>query len=103
MVADDNPASEGVPFFLSKADVPHRAMPMEAGEFYVFHPKVLHASMVRPGVGDDATRCSIALRVATTATKILPAAFSRTPSRSGCVLLAGVDHPGTNKLATWPT
>jgi hypothetical protein len=102
-VADESPESEGVPVFMPKPDMPRRAILMEACEFYVFHPEVLHASMVGPGVGESAIRRSIALRVATTATKILPEAFSRTPSRSGCVLLAGVNQPNMNKLATWPT
>lgn len=89
---------------------------LKAGEFYVFHSRLLHASiqgrrfsslMVRNRVArrwggirnklrsklthEDVIRYSIALRIATANTRILPAAFVESPSRNEVVLFAGKD------------
>ena len=75
---------------------------LEAGEFYVFHPRLLHTSVLRAGTSAAAApaRYSIALRVATADTPVLPAAFDGTPTRASCVLLAGRDR-GANALGSW--
>jgi non-heme Fe2+,alpha-ketoglutarate-dependent halogenase len=96
--------TEGVSFFTSPPEPPLLEMPLRAGQFYVFHPRLLHASIVRRAAGGDpvdVARCSIALRIATTGAKILPKAFANSPSRATCVLLSGADRSGTNPLGTW--
>jgi ectoine hydroxylase-related dioxygenase (phytanoyl-CoA dioxygenase family) len=91
-------------------------MRLRAGEFYVFHPGLLHASVQhRPATRPvawlrsasslldrgESVRYSIALRIATSGTKVLPAAFAESPTRASCVLLSGTDRAGTNPLGTW--
>ncbi|GAC1305167.1 MAG: hypothetical protein NVSMB10_08820 [Steroidobacteraceae bacterium] len=78
-------------------------MPLQAGEFYIFHPRLMHASCVRrrrPDTG-SLVRYSIALRIATPDMKVLPAAFTESPARASSVLLAGVNTFGHNRLGTW--
>jgi len=81
-----------------------REIRMRAGQFIVFHPMLLHASIVRPTetpTPGDATRYAISLRITTPSAKVLPAAFTRSPSRERCVLLSGTDSGGRNALGTW--
>ena len=83
-------------------------IPLAAGEYYVFHPRLLHASMLRPASGtardhdeDDSTRYSITLRIATVDVTVFPEAFLGTPTRAACVILAGADAGGRNRMAAW--
>jgi hypothetical protein len=101
-------------------------VPMMAGQFYVFHPRLLHASVrarwfrgaasersVIPRLkqrllsryeswsGRGSVRYSITLRIATPNTKVRPAAFAEVPARATAVLLAGTDPSGINRLGTW--
>ena len=82
-----------------------REIRMRAGQFFVFHPMLLHASIVRPNetpaTPEEATRYAISLRITTPSAKVLPAAFTRSPSRERCVLLSGTDSGGRNALGTW--
>lgn len=101
-------------------------MLMKAGQFYVFHPRLLHASVrarwsngareraLVPRLaqrvqaasevlsGKGLVRYSIALRIATPDTEVLPSAFVESPTRAASVLLAGIDAAGVNTLGTWP-
>jgi ectoine hydroxylase-related dioxygenase (phytanoyl-CoA dioxygenase family) len=81
------------------SDAPSQAVRLRVGEFYIFHPMLLHASVLRPSRQTSA-RMSVALRVTTPRTKVVPAAFDGTPSRDRCVLLSGRDS-GLNQLGTW--
>jgi len=108
----------------SNADV--RDVRMMAGQFYVFHPRLLHASVrarwfrgtadpksFAPRMkqrwlkkwetwsGQSAVRYSITLRIATPDTKVLPAAFVEAPTRATSVLFAGTDPCGINNLGPW--
>ena len=80
---------------------------LAAGEFYVFHPRLLHASMLRGSAdrgapdGDGSTRYSITLRIAAAGVKVLPAAFAGTPTRAACVVLSGSDAGGGNEIGSW--
>jgi hypothetical protein len=103
-------------------------VPMMAGEFFVFHPRLLHASAdarwfrgaaselslilrLRRRLlskyanwsGKRSVRYSITLRIATVDTKVLPAAFVEVPARATAVLLAGTDTAGINRLGAWAT
>ncbi|OLE96186.1 MAG: hypothetical protein AUG75_23475, partial [Cyanobacteria bacterium 13_1_20CM_4_61_6] len=94
-------------------------LPMMAGQFYVFHPRLLHASVRARwfrGTADPRSlmpwlkqrllskyerwsrqspiRYSITLRIATPDTKVLPAAFVEVPARATSVLFAGTDTSG---------
>ena len=75
------------------------ALPMllEPGEFFVFHPRLLHASRdvtepvdVRPVGGSQARpRIGLGLRIAGASNTVLPAAFAETlPRADRCVALA---------------
>jgi chlorinating enzyme len=99
---------------------------LKAGEFYVFHSRLLHASlqgrrlssmMVRNRIAgrwggirnklrskltrEDVIRYSIAMRIATANTRILPAAFVESPSRNDVVLFSGKDPGTVNRLGGW--
>jgi chlorinating enzyme len=93
-------------------------VPMKAGQYYVFHPRLVHGSgaarravlpfWLRTASGfanrvnrREALRCSIALRIATPDAKVLPEAFVESPTRAVCVLLSGTDRAGINPLGTW--
>lgn len=100
-------------------------LPMRAGEFFIFHPRLLHASvwsrtlrtagkrgfslrvarwsarMRGAMTADRSFRYSITLRITTPATEILPSAFEGIPSRASSVLLSGTDRFGLNELGTW--
>jgi hypothetical protein len=100
-------------------------MPMRAGEFFIFHPRLLHASVWSrtlrlaggPAFANNLARWSrsvaaaltprtslryaITLRIATPDTAILPAAFVRTPSRASPVVLSGTDAFGVNRVGGW--
>ena len=101
-------------------------MPLKAGEFYVFHSRLLHASlqgrrlssvMVRNRVAahwgriraklrrkltrEDVIRYSITMRIATPNTWILPTAFVESPARAEVVLFSGRDTCGVNGLGRW--
>src|SRR5262249_22631931 len=81
-------------------------VPLRAGEFYVFHPRLLHSSLLRSAgaaeVDDaDSVRLSITLRIATSAVKVLPSAFAGTPARAACVLLSGTSDGTRNPLGAW--
>jgi ectoine hydroxylase-related dioxygenase (phytanoyl-CoA dioxygenase family) len=90
-------------------------VPMKAGQYYIFHPRLVHGSgAARQAVlprwlraasalvnRREALRCSIALRVVTPDARVLPAAFVESPTRAACVLLAGSDRAGINPLGTW--
>jgi ectoine hydroxylase-related dioxygenase (phytanoyl-CoA dioxygenase family) len=90
-------------------------VPMKAGQFYIFHPRLVHGSgtarqAVLPFWLRTASRlldrrrvprCSIALRIVTPDAQVLPAAFVESPTRAACVLLSGVDGAGINPLGTW--
>lgn len=101
-------------------------VPMKAGEFVVFHPGLLHASVwsrtLRLGgrnvlarrfarwstslrarlTPDTSRRHAITLRIATPSTRILPEAFAWTPTRASSVLLSGADAFEHNRLGSWP-
>jgi phytanoyl-CoA dioxygenase PhyH len=99
---------------------------LKAGEFYVFHSRLLHASlqgrrlssmMVRNRIAgrwggirnrlhsklthENVIRYSIAMRIATANIQILPAAFVQSPSRNGVVLFSGRDPGTVNRLRPW--
>jgi hypothetical protein len=100
-------------------------LPMRAGEFFVFHPRLLHASVwarslrvgaSRPWVarlarwstkatarlsGERSVRWSLTLRIATPDTTIPDSAFSQSPSGAAAVLLSGTDARGINRLGSW--
>jgi hypothetical protein len=108
----------GVPPRVEVVDIP-----LKAGEFYVFHSRLLHASiqgrrlssvMVRNRIAvrwgrirnklrsklirEDVIRYSITMRIATANTRILPAAFVESPSRNDVVLLSGRDPCTVDRL-----
>jgi ectoine hydroxylase-related dioxygenase (phytanoyl-CoA dioxygenase family) len=98
-------------------------VPMKAGQYYIFHPRLVHGSgaaraAARQGAQQadppwwrrtasafvnrrESLRCSIALRIVTPDAKVLPAAFVESPTRAACVLLSGTDRAGINPLGTW--
>jgi hypothetical protein len=111
-------------------EVPYNAevrdVRMMAGQFYIFHPRLLHASVrarwfrgtadpksliprMKQGwlkqyenwFGQSSVRYSITLRIATPNTKVLSAAFIEVPTRATSVLFAGTDTFGINRLGTW--
>lgn len=71
-----------------------RRMTLAPGEFFIFHPSLLHASNLgAPDTQDDHTRIGVAVRVATPSVRVLPAAFGDVVNPSHrCVLLNGVDR-----------
>lgn len=101
---------------------------MTAGQFYVFHPRLLHASVrarwIRGARNEqslgprllqrtmlayetwrrkDPVRYSLTLRVATPETRVLPLAFQESPKRAGVVVLSGADTASINRLSRWAT
>ncbi len=126
MRAGTDGGAYGTPQWKIPAGAQTLDMPMKAGEFYVFQPGLLHASVrARWLRGEererswiprfkqrlhtaaerlsyrDSVRYSIALRIATPDTEVLPAAFAESPARATAVLLAGTDTGGINKLGKW--
>jgi len=66
-----------------------RPMLLEPGTFFVFHPRLLHASRdvttpddVRPKPGEGTLRIGLALRIAAADNTVLPAAFAETLPRA---------------------
>jgi chlorinating enzyme len=125
MRAGSDGGTYGTPRWRIPAGTQTLDMPMKAGQFYVFHPRLLHASVLRRRVRGEARerswsshpdeglptasekrfrkdlRYSMALRIATPDTEVLPAAFAESPARATPVLLAGIDTTGINRLGTW--
>jgi hypothetical protein len=97
------------PEYKVPGNAPTVDVPLKAGEFYVFHPKLLHASMLRPAEGAiheapdqaEAVRLSITLRIATPGCHVLSTAFAGTPTRAECVLLSGANGDALNPVGAW--
>ena len=105
VVPGGSEGTEGNPVYRMADDARPVDMTMRSGQFYVFHPGLLHGSTLRVDDSSDHTRdsvrYSIALRIATPDARVLPRAFARTPSRATCVLFSGRDTTGLNPLGSW--
>jgi hypothetical protein len=95
LIAGSEGGRYGAPNFWRDPDSALEALPMllEPGEFFVFHPRLLHGSRdvtepvdVRPKAeADSPLRVGLGLRIAAASNTVLPAAFAETlprPDRS---------------------
>ena len=99
LIAGSEGGTYGAPNFWRDPASELAALPMllEPGEFFVFHPRLLHGSRdvtqpvdVRPAIDAQAPpRIGLGLRIAAASNVVLPAAFAETlPRPDRCVVLA---------------
>ena len=99
LIAGSEGGKYGAPNFWRDPASELAALPMllEPGEFFVFHPRLLHGSRdvtqpvdVRPAIDAQAPpRIGLGLRIAAASNVVLPAAFAETlPRPDRCVVLA---------------
>lgn len=98
-IAGSEGGKYGAPNFWRDPDSALEALPMllEPGEFFVFHPCLLHGSRdvtmlvdARPAVSSESRpRIGLGLRIAAASNTVFPAAFAETlPRPDRCVVLA---------------
>lgn len=99
-------------------------MVLKPGQYFVFHPSIMHGSFGRikePYQADNDKagftrwkphisnfclpypgRLAFAIRITVPSVRVLPAAFKETlPRIDKCVLLSGSNNGGVNELANW--
>lgn len=97
-ITADPQAGGNIRYRGSVSDSDFVRLPLAAGQCFIFHPGLLHASSGMLG-GETPTRprASIVFRVTTPDVPISPAAYESDPTRTGPVMISGVDAFGINR------